>query len=239
MDNGEYFGTVGTRFKPIQNEEQAAFLESLVGEGNTVECVGALFGGRKVFWTVKCPSHMMIGGEDRIDQYLILVNGHDGSVGFVCFWSPIRVVCNNTVRAAMRGMKSEQAVRFKHTTNIMDRIDDARKTLEIGNQYFTDLANHFERFVDYKISDGVFKDYTKVLFDDKEDIRNIITTNYRAEQQTGTLWGAYNAVTQYADHQMRFRGKENREAKRFESVVYGPGQRLKQKAFDLCIRAVA
>jgi len=239
MDNGEYFGTVGTRFKPIQNEEQADFLNALVGEGNVVECVGALFGGRKVFWTVKCPEDLMIGGEDRINQYIILANGHDGTIGFTCFWSPIRVVCNNTLRAALSGRNSDYSVRFKHTTNIDNRLEIARETLGIANRYFLDLANHFESFLEYKISDEDFKDYTKNLFGDKEDTRNIIAANYQAERHPGTLWAAYNAVTQHADHQMKFRGKENREAKRFESVMYGAGYRLKQKAFDLCRKQVS
>lgn len=237
-DNGEYFGTVGPRFTPVQNEEQAEFLTALVGEGGTVECVGALFDGRKIFWTVKCPNELIIGGEDKIDKYIILVNGHDGSLAFTCFWSPVRVVCNNTLRAAIRGSSNEQSVRFRHTTNVQNKVDEARKILSIADQYYIDLASQFEKMIDFKISDEFFTGYTMKLFDDKEDTRNIVASNYRGERQTGTLWGAYNAVTQYADHQMRFRGKENREDKRFESVVYGPGHKLKQRAFDLCMTAI-
>ena len=233
VDTGEYFGTVGVRYTPIQNEEQAAFIEALTGEGNVVECCGALFGGRKTFWTVKCPTELLIGGEDRIEKYLIVANGHDGSLGFTVFWSPIRVVCNNTLRAALGNSKGEQCIRFKHTNNVHDRIEEARKTLGIAEDYFNQIGEKFESFLTYKINPEEFLGYTKKLFGDKEDTRNIVTANYQAERHQGTLWGAYNAVTQYADHQMRFRGQEGKEAKRFESVMYGPGFRLKREAFKL------
>ena len=231
-DTGEYFGTVGMRYTPIQNEDQAAFIAALTGDGNVVECCGALFGGRKVFWTVKCPTELLIGGEDHIEKYLIVVNGHDGSLGFTVFWSPIRVVCNNTLRAALDG-KGEQVVRLKHTNNVHDRVDDARKTLGIAEDYFNQVGERFESFLTCKINPEDFLGYTEKLFGDKEDTRNIVKTNYQAENQTGTMWGAYNAVTQYADHQMRFRGQVGREEKRFESVLYGPGFKLKKRAFDL------
>jgi len=231
-DTGEYFGTVGNRYTPIQNEDQAAFIQALIGDGNVVECCGALFGGRKVFWTVKCPTELLIGGEDRIEKYLIIVNGHDGSIGFTVFWSPIRVVCNNTLRAALDG-KGEQIVRLKHTNNVHDRVDDARKTLGIAEDYFNQVGEKFESFLTCKINPGDFLAYTEKLFGDKEDTRNIVKTNYQAENQQGTMWGAYNAVTQFADHQMRFRGTVGREEKRFESVLYGPGFKVKKRAFEL------
>jgi hypothetical protein len=45
----------------------------------------------------------------------------------------------------------------------------------------------------------------------------------------GSLWGAYNAVTEYTDHVQNSTIPE----KRLKSIWFGSGESLKLKAFDL------
>ena len=103
-DNGLFLGDVGKAYKPFQNAEAVPFIEALVGEGATVEVAGALHGGRRVFWTVKLPEALVIpakGGEDVLETYLIVMNGHDGTQAVVSLRSLIRVVCRNTADRAL------------------------------------------------------------------------------------------------------------------------------------------
>jgi hypothetical protein len=49
----------------------------------------------------------------------------------------------------------------------------------------------------------------------------------------GTLWAAFNAATEFADHQRRFRGKSDlaRAQNRLNSIWFGSGNDFKQTAY--------
>jgi hypothetical protein len=52
-----------------------------------------------------------------------------------------------------------------------------------------------------------------------------------ADLSRGTLWGAFNCVTEFTDH-----GTEENPATRLESIWFGRGEHLKLKAFQLAER---
>jgi phage/plasmid-like protein (TIGR03299 family) len=54
-----------------------------------------------------------------------------------------------------------------------------------------------------------------------------IVDNFERDPAKGTAWGAYNAVSQYVDHQAKYKTDENR----LNSVWFGSGDDLKQKAY--------
>jgi len=246
-DTNGYLGTVGTSFKPVQNEEQANFIEALLGTGEaTVECVGALRGGRRTFWTCKLPQNLKVTDGDEVERYLILCNGHDGSLAFRAFWSPIRVVCANTLNAALSGVKD--GVVFYHFLNVGKRIDEARSILRIANQYYDDLATKFQAMLAASINEKEFKLYLDEVFPMTAEetpagklvqkTRDQVTTNFHygrgADVAGRTAWGAYNAVTEYVCHQKRqLKADESTKAdRRFENILLGNGKDLQQKAFD-------
>ena len=104
----DVLGTVGSRYTPIQNEEHCEMLNALLeASGGHFETAGALRGGREVFVSTKVPDHMLIGGVDRVDLYILAMNSHDGTSPYRFAVTPIRVVCNNTLSAALRGARSE------------------------------------------------------------------------------------------------------------------------------------
>jgi hypothetical protein len=54
----------------------------------------------------------------------------------------------------------------------------------------------------------------------------------------GSLWAAFNAVTEYADHHRptRTRNPQDAASSRLDSAWFGSGSRLKQKAFHLALQ---
>ena len=54
-----------------------------------------------------------------------------------------------------------------------------------------------------------------------------ILDNFERDPARGTAWGAYNAVSQYADHQARYRSADSR----LNSAWFGAGNDLKQEAY--------
>lgn len=246
-DTGAYFGTVGKQYTPIQQTEQADFLEALVGEGGVVECHGALYGGKQVFWTVKVPEEVIVSGNDKVKAYLILANGHDGSLSFKVFWSPVRVVCKNTLMAALEGFTD--GISIRHTRNVQNRVAEAKRILGLSVEFYKELGNVAQELAGQKISDDVFEhEFLDPLIaipnDDKshtklENVRSMIRMNFsRGIGSTlagKTAWGAYNAVTLYSSHQMggSRNSKTDAPSKRFDSIYMGSGRDLSLKAFKL------
>ena len=90
-------GVVTDRYKVIQNEDAFAFTDALLGEGVRYETAGSLQGGKKVWLLAHMPHEYIISGE-RISPYLVFSNTHDGSGAIKVALTPIRVVCNNTLK---------------------------------------------------------------------------------------------------------------------------------------------
>lgn len=244
-DNGMYLGTVGKDWVPVQNEEQARFIEALTGEGaSVVECVGAIREGRRTFWTIKVPGEIVLPGNDSIDKYLIVANGHDGSLAFRAFWSPIRVVCNNTVNAAL-SKSNDGGVSLFHRSKVIDHLDAARALLGLANKYYTDLGKRFERLLDRAFTDAEFRIYVDEVVPKspgkegytalQAEARDSIARNYESgvghELAGKTAWGAYNSVTEYVCHQREYTSA----SRRFENILLGGTKAVQQKAFDVAL----
>ena len=129
-------GVVSDRYQVVQNEEAFAFTDRLLDSGVRYETAGALQGGRRTFLLARLPQRFIIAG-DEITPYFVIMNSHDGGCAIKAAMTPVRVVCQNTLNLAFRTAKRTWTA--KHTSNIMERIDDARDTLQLAEQYMGEL----------------------------------------------------------------------------------------------------
>lgn len=75
----------------------------------------------------------------------------------------------------------------------------------------------------------------------RENMLEDILDRYDSERcQKGTVWGAYNAVSETADHGTwhRYVG-ENKDSRRFESILTGDADDLKQVAWQTAVKTLA
>lgn len=240
-DTQDVLGVVGSRYQPIQNREAFSFFDSLVGEDEAIyHTAGVLGKGERLWLLAKLPDYIKIGKKDIVDKYLLLTNSHDGSSVVRAKLTPIRVVCNNTLSVALTG--TEQEVRIRHTASAVDKLEEAHKLLGLTNSLYDQLDSIFNTMALRKISEKQLMDYVKTLVPENpeakhqtrnENIRNSILdlheTGLGADLSRGTLWGAYNAVAEYADH---VQGSKNPD-KHLKSIWFGGGERLKLQAFKL------
>lgn len=225
---GEYevLGVVGKRYQPVQNIDNAAFLNELVGQtGSTFETVASLYGGRKVFVSMKAPKGLMIGGRDAVDLYLMATNRHDGKGKFTVAATPIRPVCANTERAAL--LEAVRTWSARHTGDVAAKVEDAQETLGVMWDYFSEFEEWGNHLIEQPMSDDEFKRFVEnAVFPAPEGVETDLVRERRAARQAdifdlwknsettedirGTKWGAYNAVTEWVDWRLPIRDEDKR-----------------------------
>lgn len=158
-DNKEVLGTVGNKYKVLQNTEAFNFFDDIVGSKEAIfETAGVLGEGQKIFITAKLPDYIIIDGglsDDTIEQYLLLTNDHTGSESAQITFTPVRVVCNNTLNMALRG--ATNVYRIRHTKSIKSRLDEVARLMGLKNKYFNELAIGLNAMKAIKLSESNVK----------------------------------------------------------------------------------
>jgi phage/plasmid-like protein (TIGR03299 family) len=206
-DNDCPLGIVGSKYTPVQNIEAFNFFDDIAQDGIAeYETAGALGNGEIVFITAKVTNSMSIHN-DQIDKYLLISLSHDGTSAINVAYTPIRVVCNNTLTIALRGNVNKVAIR--HTASAHDRLDAAKATLGLISYGDKAHLEYFNRLLDVNITEGEVIDLFASAYKlDTNNLstkgKNILESNldyyYNGLGQkefVGTGWGAYNAVTGY------------------------------------------
>lgn len=247
----EALGVVGPTYVPIQNEEHCDLLDALVDEsGAHFETAGSLRGGRQVFITMKLPDTMRVGGIDAVDTYLTATNSHDGSTAFRLMVTPVRVVCANTLAAAIRRAKASFSIH--HTIGARSQIQAAREALGLTFRYMGEFQAEAERMLDAAMTDAEFASVVKTLWPEP-DTPSTRTRNTMARRDTelghlfrdadttkairGTRWAGYQAVTEYLDHYTPVGPKRDATKVRAERAISDASTNLKTRAFDLLTAA--
>jgi phage/plasmid-like protein (TIGR03299 family) len=248
-DNNEYLGIVKSRYEIVQNTEAFSFFDSIIDEGEAIfETAGVLGKGERIFITAKLPEDFEVGGE-KIQQYIMLMNSHDGSSSIVAGMTSIRVVCNNTLQAALRGLDNKVAI--DHVSGAVDKLKQAHKVMGIASKYSKEVSSIFNRMVDHKMSEGDYNkffyeilkpEYKKVMSQEEERewstrLKNIVeaTTSFALTHPTqttneanGTLWGAYNGISGYYNYIKQYPSTESK----FTTQFLGMGNQKMLKSFN-------
>lgn len=224
-------GIVSTYYRRFQNVSAFAFTDALIGEGCTYETAGSLKDGRKVWLLAKMPERYILG--DKFDPYICFTNSHDGTGAIRACMTPIRVVCNNTLNMAFAGAARSWST--PHRGNIEMRVEEARQTLLLANEYMTKLDETADRLANEKLDMGqaqevldtmfaVPKDATDRMKKTAEDAKaQIIVCMVRPDlmQFLGTKWGFVNAVSDYVGHGDPVRHTKNYEENRWGTIMTG------------------
>ncbi|MET4082932.1 phage/plasmid-like protein (TIGR03299 family) [Pedobacter sp. UYP30] len=246
---------LGPDYEVVQNTDAFTFFDSIVGgkDGILYETAGALGKGERIFITAKLPDYIRVGYDDLIEKYLFLTTSHDGSGSITAAFTPVRIVCNNTLNAALTNMTN--CIKIRHTQSAQDKLRQAHKVMGITNSLSDELSQIFNHWAKVRITDKeVLKLIQKAMAPSKEVLQNVLDGNeneystyfnnvcsnvceYAFSSQTqqtpttkGTLFGAYNAITGYYQNVKEFKNEESK----FKSIQFGTGLNKTQQAFKLC-----
>lgn len=138
----------------VQPETMVEVLQALAGAGAVPETAGALRGYRQLWALAKLPKEYMVDGDTYL-AYVSVHNSFDGSLAFQAARHGVRVVCANTQDLALtEASKRGNLYRWKHTSRVMDRIEEAKAVVmgtEQAMQEFVDLAGDLAKL---KVSVG-------------------------------------------------------------------------------------
>lgn len=236
-------GIVKSRYHVIQNREAFDFIDSIIGKGVAdYETVGALGNGKTIFITCKLREEMLIN-KDVIDNYLLLSMSHDGSSSIVVMFTPIRVVCNNTLTLALEG-KNKNKVIIKHTKNAKDKLGLSKKVLGIVDRQTLLYQEAFGHLHNITVYDTQVPDIIKAAFklqpNDKGELSTKANNIVKAvesyyhvgvgqENIVGTGWGVFNAVTGYLQNVKDYSDAETK----FKNTFLNSSVDVRDRAFKL------
>ncbi len=106
-------------FKAIQNTDAANIVDKVFGKGKSVYETGGYLGRGEVIWLLaKIDRPLNIGGHDEVVPYALMLNSHDGSRAFQIRLTTVRVVCQNTLNAALKERKFGKEFRRSHSGSV-------------------------------------------------------------------------------------------------------------------------
>lgn len=225
-------GLVGQNYQPIQNHEAFEFFDELVGgPGQAIyHTAGALGAGERVWILCKLPGNMVIARGDVTEKFLLLSNSHDGQSSIQLKFTPIRVVCQNTLTMAL---EKGSSIRIPHRQGIRRNLTWAAETLGILQKRFAGLEENFQTMAKRPMETKGLEAYLDKLFPladetGPDELPKLATTSNQEamerkrlkallarkavailwDQGKGSdipsvrhsLWMAYNAVAEMVDH---------------------------------------
>jgi phage/plasmid-like protein (TIGR03299 family) len=250
-DTQAVLGVVGCGYHVFQNRDAFDFMDAIVGDKLAMyETAGALKGGRRVWMLAAIPKEYRAGPEDLIKPYVLLVNSHDGSAALRMIPTTVRVVCQNTLNLALGQAAASEGISIRHRPSLDGRVKEARDKLGIVAARFDRFDEELHAMLDRHMKplqleryfDGVLpplpRDASERQQRNRKQTVEQFHTNFNNDTNTlpgvrGTAWAAYNAVSEWADHERQFRGGNDRQRaeNRLSSVWFGSSAQIKQRAY--------
>lgn len=233
-------GVVGPDFEPLQNRDALNWFQPFVDSGSVrLEAAGSLHEGKRV-WVLGrvIGSSSDVVKRDRVDQFILLAHGHDGTLSIRAGFTGVRVVCQNTLTAAVNDSASK-LLRIRHTKNAVEALQAAQGVIDVARCEFAATAKQFQFLASKGCDLPTLQKYVREVFavqpsriipvgeaaetsaEQPEELglaKRIVSRVVELSESgrgteitgvQGTFWGAYNAVTEYLTHE-RGRSQDNR-----------------------------
>ena len=244
---------VGDNWNPVQNEQAFEFFSEYTLAGDMeMHTAGSLKGGQMVWALAKVKESFDILGGDQVDSYLLFSNPHKYGKAIDVRFTPIRVVCNNTLSMSL-GQNVANSVTLNHRNEFNPAM--VKEQMGIASEKFAKYKEMAEFLSTKKFSmDSLVQYYNEVFprtYQGKKDVQvktfadlssngqkaySYLETQPGAHFGEGSWWQALNSVTYLTDHKM---GRE--VDSRLTSAWFGQNQTRKiravEKAVELAVAA--
>ena len=230
---------VGQDWNPVQNAEAFEFFREFVDSGDMkMHTAGSLKDGKMVWALAKVNDGFTIKtaqGEDSVESYLLFSNPHQYGKSIDVRFTPIRVVCNNTLTLSLN-QNVDQYVRMGHQRPF--NAEDAMATLGMAHKKLETYKEAAEYLCQKSYTSEQMVEYFNQVFPSASDrdsnksrvAQEVMHTQAGANLGEGTFWQLFNTVTYMTDHTL---GRNSDT--RLQSSWYGQNQNVKKKALELAV----
>lgn len=270
-DTNTTLGVVGSKYGVVQNNKAFEFIDLITsGELNgtqqpVIETAGILGDGERMYVTAKMPSKLFIDGDDAdgIDDYILFTNSHDGSGAVTILFTPLRVICQNTLNAAIRNASNKLV--FKHTANVNERLEWTKRenmeravaVLRMHEKFKTEFIEQLTNLKKQTITEEEINYFTAQVMATPAQAKLLQLNNWKMDNVEEVSTRTKNNIIALRNSiesgvgQDKFRGtklwlynglttflnntKQFKSAEdKFNSLVFGgDGNKKVQKAFDI------
>ena len=236
---------VSNDWNPVQNHEAFEFFHEYCAAGDMeMHTAGSLRDGQIVWVLAKIKESFELFKGDQVDSYLLFTNPHKFGQSIDVRFTPIRVVCNNTLTLSL-SEKADRMVKKSHRTEfdaaqVKEQLGIATNKLAkykemaqfLGSKRYNDtnLKEYFNRIFPVLAYNKEKGPQRKDLSKSATRALEIIGTQPGAQYAEGSWWQAFNAVTYLTDHEI------GRTAdSRLQSAWFGANKNLKIKALETAV----
>lgn len=249
---------------PVQNSEAFEWFDPIIADGDAeISAAVSLQEGKRIAITAKIKDGIedVVKG-DPIEAFLLLFNSHDGTLSLGVKFTNVRVVCANTLNQALQGEKklisqdltwTGKTARIRHTKSIHHSLEVVRDALDIQRRAFRYSIEEYRAMSKVDLSAAAFDRYLTTVFQKQLEGDRKVTDLRQYEQLIqnfeggigmdikgvrGSLWGAYNAVTEWTTHQRG--GTDDIEATRdrLNSLWFGSSAQINEAAHKAALALV-
>jgi phage/plasmid-like protein (TIGR03299 family) len=251
LTDNSILGVVGPRYKPLQNRDAFDWFQPFLDAGTCkLHTAGSLFNGQKI-WILaelnKNPSVVAKG--DEIKKFILLSNSHDGTTSVRVGYTPVRVVCANTLSMAHRN--GSALIRLRHSSQLKTNLNAVRDIMDEANATFEATAEQYQYLAGRHVNVADLRKFVKIVLKvDKVDDNDLKTRTRNTiskiiglcESGRGnnnpavrnTWWTAYNGVTEYLNHT-----KGRTTAKRLDNIWFGNDVKTNSDALKTALEMAA
>ena len=187
-----------------------------------------------------------LGKDDNVEKYMLLLNSHNLQYSLMAMFTPIRVVCQNTLNVAISVAKKKESgiISIKHTKSMDEKIQEAKKVMRVAIKYYDNVGEIYKQMTLKRLSSIQLLNYANEVINVKNpteknnrrsDIMSYVYGSPGADKYPGSLWNAYNGFTYYADHQKKLMKKSKSDTPRQETILFGASAKMKTRAFNVAL----
>ena len=137
-------GVVGPRYVPLQNKDAFQWFQPFLDGGEAkLETAGALRHGSRI-WVLARLSRdpLVVAPGDEVEKYVLLSHSHDGSLAVRVGFTPVRVVCANTMAMA-HDSQASKLIRVRHCRSVHQNLENVRAVMDTANAEFEATAEQY------------------------------------------------------------------------------------------------
>jgi phage/plasmid-like protein (TIGR03299 family) len=169
-DNGSHLAVQPDSYQIIQNDELIRVAEAFEAYATLSACC-VLKDGRRVTFSMEITDACAdILPGDAVRAYLVGVTSHDGKIAFQVLFSPVRVVCQNTLSHALGIADRSNAghrIKIRHTLNANELIKNIPQLIDLQRRQFSGGVEELKAMAAQPCHLAEFRQYVSAVFADQ------------------------------------------------------------------------